>query len=153
MLYFTRAKTLAILLACALGILLSLPNLAPRPKFLPAFVPWTQVHLGLDLRGGSYLLLQIDFGAVVQQDLNTLLDETRQAMHGAGLGYTGLHADPANTQVVLHLLSPADIPAAQAALSKLVTYGANNSGPNTALNIGSDGNVSIGIPPQGCRRG
>jgi protein-export membrane protein SecD len=148
MLYFTRAKTLAILLACGLGILISLPNLAPRPKSLPAFIPWTQVHLGLDLRGGSYLLLQIDFGAVVRQDLNTLVDETRQAMRGAGLGYTGLHADPAQTEVELHLLSTADIPAAQAALSKLVTYGPNNSGPSTALNIASDGSVTIGIPPQ-----
>ena len=91
----------ASLLICALGFLLSLPNLAPRPKFLPSFVPWTQVHLGLDLRGGSYLLLQLDFNAVVQkQDLNTLVDETRQAMRGADLGYTGLHADPAKTQVV-----------------------------------------------------
>ena len=148
MLYFTRAKTTAILLACALGILLSLPNLAPRPKFLPAFVPWTQVHLGLDLRGGSYLLLQIDFNAVVTQDLNTLVDETRQTMRGAGLGYIGLHADPAQTQVALHLLNPSDIPAAQAALSKLITFGPNNSGPNLALNITPDGSVTLTIPQQ-----
>jgi len=64
MLYFTRAKTLGIVLLCALGILLSLPNLAPRPKFLPNFLPWTQVHLGLDLKGGSYLLLQLDFSCM-----------------------------------------------------------------------------------------
>jgi preprotein translocase subunit SecD/SecD/SecF fusion protein len=146
MLYFTRARTLGILLICALGFLLSLPNLAPRPKFLPGFVPWTQVHLGLDLRGGSYLLLQLDFNSVVQQDLNTLVDETRQAMHGAGLGYTGLHADAANTRVVLQLLSPADAPAAQAALNKLITYGPGNSGPSAAINIAANGSVSITIP-------
>jgi protein-export membrane protein SecD len=145
-LYFTRARTNAILLLCALGILLSLPNLAPRPKFLPSFVPWTQVHLGLDLRGGSYLLLQIDFNAVVTQDLNSLVDEARQAMRGAGLGYTGLHAEPANHQVVLHLLSPSDAPAAQAALAKLITVGTGNAGPNIALNITSDGSVSLSIP-------
>jgi protein-export membrane protein SecD len=146
MLYFTRARTLGIMAICALGILLSLPNLSARPKFLPSFIPWTQVHLGLDLRGGSYLLLQLDFNAVVQQDLNTLVDETRQAMRGAGLGYTGLHADPANDRVVLQLLSPSDAPAAQAALAKLITYGTGNAGPNAAVNISAAGSVSVTIP-------
>jgi preprotein translocase subunit SecD/SecD/SecF fusion protein len=148
MLYFTRAKTTAILLACALAILFSLPNLTPRPKFLPAFIPWTQVHLGLDLRGGSYLLLQIDFDAVKKQDLATLVDQTRQAMRGATLGYTGLHADPANNQVVLNLLSPSDAPAAQAALSKLITIGQGNAGPSLALNITAGGSVTLSIPQQ-----
>jgi preprotein translocase subunit SecD/SecD/SecF fusion protein len=146
MLYFTRARTFGILLVCAIAVVLSLPNLAPRPKFLPSFVPWTQVHLGLDLRGGSYLLLQLDFNAVVQQDLNTLVDETREAMRGAGLGYTGLHADPTNHRVVLQLLSPADAPAAQAALAKLITYGTGNAGPSVAIGIGADGSVSVTIP-------
>ena len=40
MLYFTRAKTLGIAALCARGILLSLPNLAPRPGFWPGFLPW-----------------------------------------------------------------------------------------------------------------
>ncbi len=148
MLYFTRARTIGIMLLCALGILLSLPNLAARPKFLPSFVPWTQVHLGLDLRGGSYLLLQLDFNAVVKQDLNSLVDQTRQAMRGASLGYTGLHADTANNSVVLQLLSPADAPAAQTALAKLISYGTGNAGPSVAINIAQSGSVAISIPQQ-----
>src|SRR3978361_1979814 len=117
MLYFTRAKTLGIVLLCALGVLLSLPNLAARPSFLPSFIPWTQVHLGLDLRGGSYLLLQLDFNAVEKQDLNSIIDQTRQAMRGASLGYTGLHADIVNHQVTLHLLNASELPAAHAPLN------------------------------------
>ncbi len=149
MLYFTRAKTLSILLACALGLLLCLPNLAPRPKFLPAFLPWTQVHLGLDLKGGSYLLLQIDFNAVLTQDLNTLVDETRQAMRNAELGYLYLHADPAHDRVSLRLLNTGDIAAAEAALSKLIVYnGGNGAGPNLNLDIASDGSVYLTIPPR-----
>jgi len=148
MLYFTRAKTLGIAALCALGILLSLPNLAPRPAFWPGFLPWNQVHLGLDLRGGSYLLLQIDFSAVEKQDLASLLDQTRQAMRAATLGYTGLHADPDQNAVSLHLLSPADGPAAQAALQKLITYGQGNAGPNLALSVAPDGTVTFTIPQQ-----
>jgi preprotein translocase subunit SecD/SecD/SecF fusion protein len=145
MLYFTRAKTLMIAAVCALGVLLSLPNLAPKPAFLPGFFPWNQVHLGLDLRGGSYLLLQIDVSAVEKQDLASLVDETRQTMRKAGLGYVGLHADAANDQVVLHLLNTSDVPAAQAALAKLVTFGTNNV-QNLTVTVGPDGAVALAIP-------
>jgi protein-export membrane protein SecD len=146
MLYFSSAKTLGIALLCALGVLLSLPNLAPRPAFLPSFIPWTQVHLGLDLRGGSYLLLQLDFPAVEKQDLNSLVDQTRQAMRTAMLGYTDLHANPDTNQVTLHLLNAADAPAAQTALNKLVTYAPNAAGPNLTVNTAPDGTVTLAIP-------
>jgi preprotein translocase subunit SecD/SecD/SecF fusion protein len=146
LLYFTRAKTFGIALLCALGIILSLPNLAPRPAFLPDFIPWNQVHLGLDLRGGSYLLLQLDFGAVETQDLNNLLDEARQAMRGANLGYLNLRADPSLNRVTLHLLNAGDVPAAQAALGKLVTYAPNAGGPNLDVDVSGDGSVALTIP-------
>ena len=146
MLYFTRAKTYGILLLCALGLLLSLPNSSPRPSFLPSFIPWNQVHLGLDLRGGSYLLLQIDFSAVEKQDLNALVDEVRQSMRGAGLFYTGLHADPANNQVVLNLLNQSDWPAAQTALDKLISFAPGAAAPNVTVGQTPSGAVAVAIP-------
>jgi protein-export membrane protein SecD len=147
-LYFSRAKTLGIFLLCALGVLLSLPNLAPRPAFLPGFVPWNQVHLGLDLRGGSYLLLQLDFSAVEKQDVNALVDQVRQTMRTANLGYTGLHADVANNQVVVHLLNAADSPAARTALNQLVTYAPGASTPNVAISDAGNGTIDVSIPHQ-----
>lgn len=146
MLYFSRAKTFGILLLCGLGILLSLPNLSARPSFWPGFLPWSQVHMGLDLRGGSYLLLQIDTSAIVKQDLNALVDETRQTLRNAQLGYTGLHADLANNQVVLHPLegqSQQDM----TALQKLISYAPGSSTPSVALSTLPDGSISIAIPP------
>jgi len=145
-LYFTRAKSLGILAICALGLLLSLPNLGARPGFLPSFIPWTQVHLGLDLRGGSYLLLQVDLAAVEKQDLNALVDQARQAMRTAGLGYTGLQADIPNNRVLVHLLNASDAPAATAALSKLVEYAPGASGPNLDVGNGPDGSIALTIP-------
>jgi preprotein translocase subunit SecD/SecD/SecF fusion protein len=146
MLYFTRAKTLAIAGLCALGILFSLPNLAPKPAFLPAVFPWNQVHLGLDLRGGSYLLLQIDFSAVEKQDLASLVDQVRQSMRTATLGYVGLHADDTANQVTLHLLNPSDIQAAQTALSKLISYPDGGATPNLTLAISPAGDVTLATP-------
>ncbi len=145
MLYFTRAKTYGILLLCLLGLLLGLPNLGARPGFLPAFLPWSQVHLGLDLRGGSYLLLQLDFAAVEKQDLATIMDQARQAMRAADLGYTGLAADTTDNDVQLHLLTPGEQPAAMAALQKLITYTENNT-PALAIDNGPDNSLILSIP-------
>ncbi len=146
MLYFSRAKTFGIMLLCGLGILLSLPNLGARPSFLPSFVPWNQVHLGLDLSGGSYLLLQLDFQAVETQDVNSLVDQIRQTMRTANLGYTGLHPDMANHQVVVSLLNASDAPAAKAALAKLITYGTDGVTPSVAISSAGDGSIDVSIP-------
>jgi preprotein translocase subunit SecD/SecD/SecF fusion protein len=138
-LYFSRAKTFGILLLCGLGILLSLPNLSARPSFWPGFLPWNQVHMGLDL------LLQIDTSAIVKQDLNALVDETRQTLRNAGLGYTGLHADLAGNQVVLHPLEGQG-PQAMTALQKLISYTPGSSSPSVALSQAADGSIAIAIP-------
>ncbi len=82
MLYFSKLKTMLILGACALGVLLSLPNLLPAPA---DWVPWRGIHLGLDLRGGSYLLMEVDMGAVIKERLEGLADSTRRSLERAGV--------------------------------------------------------------------
>ncbi len=145
MLYFSRAKIFGILLLCGLGVLLSLPNLWSRPAFWPGILPWTQVHLGLDLRGGSYLLLQIDTDAIKKQDLNTLLDQTRQTLRAAKLGYTDLHVDLPNHQVLLHPLSDQG-DAAMKALQKLISYAPGANSPSVAVSQTTAGAIAITIP-------
>ncbi|MCJ9672399.1 hypothetical protein, partial [Neorhizobium sp. SHOUNA12B] len=45
-----------------LGILVALPNVIPQSTLgrLPAWLPHNRVSLGLDLRGGSHLVLEVD---------------------------------------------------------------------------------------------
>ncbi len=145
MLYFTRAKTLGILFLCLLGALLCLPNLGARPAALPSFVPCNQVHLGLDLKGGSYLLLQIDTAAIQKQDINSLVDQTRQTLVNAKLGYTGLHGDAAANQVQFHAL-PGQEQADMAALRPLITYAPNSASPSVTLSLTPDGTITIAVP-------
>jgi protein-export membrane protein SecD len=113
MLYFGRLKTLAILGACLLGVLFCLPNVIPAPA---AWLPWQRVHLGLDLRGGSYLLMQVDMDTVVKERLDAMVDSARQALRRDQIGYTGLAAQPGQKRVVLRLRDPAQQGAAIAAL-------------------------------------
>ncbi len=95
MLYFANWKILVIVGACVLGVLFSLPNLfAPAQlAWLPKAIPHKQVALGLDLRGGSYLLLEVDVAAAQRDRLNTIIDNVRNALRDAKIGYTGLNVE------------------------------------------------------------
>jgi protein-export membrane protein SecD len=115
MLYFGRVKTALIFGVCVLGALLCLPNLLPRPA---SWMPWRQVHLGLDLRGGSYLLLQVDMAAVRKERLDAMLDNARQALAGK---YRSLAEPPGENRLTVALRDPAQAPAALASLRTLST--------------------------------
>ncbi len=91
MMYFSRLRTGLILAVCILGVLLCVPNFLTRPA---DGLPWRTIHLGLDLRGGSYLLMQVDLGAVTRSRLETLGDAIRHTLISAGLGYRDVAADP-----------------------------------------------------------
>jgi preprotein translocase subunit SecD len=95
MLYFQTWKLVLILGTCLLGVLFALPN-AFSPETLarwPSFVPKKQVSLGLDLRGGSHLLLEVDMATVEKERLASLADEIRTQLTAAKIGYTDLRAD------------------------------------------------------------
>jgi protein-export membrane protein SecD len=116
MMYFGRGKTLSILAVCLLGALLCLPNLIAAPA---AWLPWHQIHLGLDLRGGSYLLMQVDMSAVEHERLDALADDARGALLKQHLYYQNLAAEPSNNRVFLHVRNPAQQDAAIAALKSI----------------------------------
>src|SRR5712691_4532845 len=129
MLYFANWKILVICGVCALGVLLSLPNLFTPAQlaFLPKEIPHKQVALGLDLRGGSYLLLEVDVAAAQRDHLNTIVDSVRNALRDAKIGYTGL--DVEGDAIVFTVRDRID--EARQALAKIE--------PDLAVEIGGDG--------------
>ena len=46
--------------------------------------------LGLDLQGGSYLLLEVDSNYVKKKKLEQIRDDSRRVLRDAKIGYTGL---------------------------------------------------------------
>src|SRR5690348_10942007 len=119
MLYFANWKVLLICIVCAAGVLFSLPNLFPASRLegLPSYVPHKQVSLGLDLRGGSYLLLEVDVAAAQRERLNTLIDNVRNALLGAKIGYTGLNVE--GDAITFSIRDADRIEDARAALGKI----------------------------------
>src|SRR5215467_12236150 len=107
MLYFQPWKVLSILIICLLGVILSVPNLfnAGTLEGLPSWVPHKQISLGLDLRGGSHLLYEVDMNSVIRERLNAAVDSARTELRNAKIGYTGLSAQD-NNQVVFTITDP-----------------------------------------------
>ncbi len=91
MLYFTRWKMAAILCTVFAVCLFAVPNFLPT-KMVNSWPAWAQRHvvLGLDLQGGSHILLEVDSKAVRKEMLETLRDDVRRVLREARIGYTGL---------------------------------------------------------------
>ena len=90
MLYFSRWKALAIILTTLVVCLFAVPNFFPEAK-VKTWPVWAQRHivLGLDLQGGSYLLLEVDSNYVKKEKLDQVRDEVRRVLRDAKIGYTG----------------------------------------------------------------
>ncbi|CCG41980.1 protein translocase subunit SecD [Magnetospirillum molischianum] len=91
MLYFSKVKTTLIWAICALGVLMSIPNFV-KPEAMPSWLPLPRTHLGLDLQGGAYLLLEVDSASVTKERLDGTVDGVRSALREAGIGYRNLGA-------------------------------------------------------------
>jgi SecD/SecF fusion protein len=98
---WSRILTGLIVLA---GILLALPNALPDSVLsrLPSFVPKDTVTLGLDLQGGSYLLLEVEMDQVFKGRVEQLAGDIRGSLRKAHIGYTDLNA--AGDSVSVHIL-------------------------------------------------
>ena len=92
MLYFTRWKALAIILTALVVCLCAVPNFFPEAR-VKTWPLWAQRHLvlGLDLQGGSYLLLEVDSNYIKKEKLDQVRDDVRRVLREAKIGYTGLN--------------------------------------------------------------
>ncbi len=91
------------------------PNFLPE-KTLRSLPKWAQRHivLGLDLQGGSHILLEVDINDVRKQKAETLRDDVRNSLRNARVGYTGLTIRDLSVEV--RIREESDF---QAALTKL----------------------------------
>ena len=90
MLQFPKWKVAMVLLACLAGIIWAAPNLLPR-ETADRMPSWLQpVSLGLDLQGGSYLLLEVDTRYVVREQLSSLVESARAELRKERIKYAEL---------------------------------------------------------------
>jgi len=90
MLEFPRWKIILISLVLVASVIFALPSLFSEAQVAkwPSWAPQARLNLGLDLQGGSHLLLEVDTQAVVRQRVESLEDtirgEVREAKDAKG---------------------------------------------------------------------
>ncbi len=136
MLYFSRLKIMLIVAACLIGALACVPNLGAAPV---SWIPWRKVNLGLDLKGGSYLLMQVDMSAVVKERLEGLLDTVRHDLIRANIGYHNLAVQPAKDRVAFRLRDPSQQAQATTVLREAIASSSAGGRPDVDITTAPNG--------------
>ncbi len=140
---FSNTRKIAVLAACALGIVFCVPNVVKDD--LKAKLPsWLQstVSLGLDLRGGSHLQLEVDLKAVNAEFLSTLLSDVRTSLRKEHIKYkTPPHVEDRDNNPKL-LFTITDLSQSNKALDLI-----KKIDPSLSTQISPEGQVTITINP------
>ncbi|HVY51020.1 MAG TPA: protein translocase subunit SecD [Devosia sp.] len=154
MLQFSPLRTAIILVVAVLGIAFALPNFFSKDQTAtwPGWVPHNGMTLGLDLQGGSYLLLQVNQQSVIDERLKALRRDARQLLAGEnGIGNIITTTDKGLT---VELTDPSQKAKAQQVLQKLQTgNGVLGMGGTQELEFGetADGKLTIALSEAGLK--
>ena len=142
MLYFARWKAVAILLTALVVCALAVPNFI-SPDTVKKWPGWAQryVVLGLDLQGGSHILLEVDVNDVRAKQLIALRDDARKNLRDAKIVWATAPTIRGKS-VEVRLREGQDV---QAALSKLREL----SQPITNNLVGVTGDRTVDITDAG----
>ena len=136
MIHLSRWKVILLALSFAFGLLFAYPNLlsAEQKAALPGWLPKSGVNLGLDLQGGSYLLLEVDVPAMREKRLTNLGEDARTVLGEAGIDISGIEREGAG--VVVTLADPAATDRALEAMRGLVSGGGGTVADRTVQRQG-----------------
>lgn len=146
-----------ILFVAIAGILFAAPNFLPQQMrdSLPGWLPKPGLVLGLDLQGGSHLLLEVDRAGIVAQRLSDVRRDARNVLANQnGIGNI-ITTDEANNSIYIELTDPAQKEQAMTALQ-----GIQNTISNSLFSAGvgvnelafserPDGRIAITLTPEG----
>ena len=117
MMTLSRWKFIVVAASIIFGLLFAIPNVLPASvrDAMPPFLPHKTLNLGLDLQGGSYLLLEVDTAGLLKEkvanlgdDVKKLLNEERIPIAGVSLQRQGVRLqliNPGDSERVFKLLS------------------------------------------------
>src|SRR5919199_4574677 len=95
MLRFSRSKIIGTVAVILAGLLLAVPSLMTREqrealqRHLPSWVPLHAIVLGLDLQGGSHVLLEVEMADLLRTQTIQLRDDVRRVLRETGVGLEG----------------------------------------------------------------
>jgi preprotein translocase subunit SecD len=111
MLRFSKSKIFATLAIIIIGLVLAVPSMMSReqrdaylaavPSWVPSWlVPSRAIVLGLDLQGGSHVLLEVDSQDLLRTQLATLRDDVRRILRDTRVSsQNGIQLTPRGVQI------------------------------------------------------
>ena len=153
MLQFSWFRTAIIALVAFIAVLFTIPNFLPGdPNTWPAGIPHQRMVLGLDLQGGSHLLLQVNREGIVSERIKDLRRDARSVL--ANQNGIGNLITTGRDSITVELTDPSQHDAAMAALQTL-----QNNISNTLFAIGGvpelsfadsgPGRITVALTEQG----
>ncbi len=115
MIIFEKWKIFLIAAVCLMGAVFASPNLFDEDI---GFLPESRINLGLDLQGGSYLLLQVDTDVVIRERLEDIAETIRLEMRESRIGIRDLRAS--DTDVSFRIRDAEDAERARELLGTIV---------------------------------
>ncbi len=93
--YFSKLNSLLIFFVSLIAILYSLPNLVTKFNFnqISTYLPGKTVNLGLDLKGGSYILLKAEMETSEIEFIDNTANSIRNDLRKNKIRYKGLNSN------------------------------------------------------------
>lgn len=114
------------------GLITAVPNLFTPAQLAswPSFMPTRQLSLGLDLRGGSHLVLEIESAAMIEERLDVARKDVTDSLRDAGIQAQAIRRS--DKAILITLEDQTDRNAAQQALSDLIERRVETPGNRSA---------------------
>jgi SecD/SecF fusion protein len=142
MLHFSRWKIVLVWLIVLAAAVVAAPNFVPDAS-LPSWLPHKRVALGLDLQGGSHIVLKLERSDLVRERLESTVASVRGKLREAGIRYTGLAGTDQTIQV--RITDPNQVDHAIAVLTPLTHPAAGVTDPDVTLSKANDGQLTLQI--------
>jgi SecD/SecF fusion protein len=151
---FTPIRTAIILIVALAAILFTVPSFLPKAVYdaWPSFLPKNTLVLGLDLRGGSHLLLQVNREDIVTERIKGLRRDARAALvNENGIGNI-ITTGP--DSITIELTDPTQLAKANEVVQKLQNNVTNSmftvgGVPELAFSQTADGKIVVSLTPEG----
>ena len=147
MMNLSRWKVALVVLAAVLGLLFTLPNLVPASA-LPSFMPKQALNLGLDLQGGSSLLLEVDTNALMAERLTNMVEDVRTQLHNENIAFTDLNQ--AAGAITVRITDPGQLPQAQNVLRRTLAtpLAGAPGGTEVTITLQPDQRIRLAFVPE-----
>jgi SecD/SecF fusion protein len=145
MLALSRWKVILVLASLLFGLAFTLPNLV-APGVLPSWAPQQRLNLGLDLQGGSYLLLEVNTNALNTERLTNLTEDIRTRLRADQIEFSGLAVHGGVIDV--HINDPAKLQPAFTLLNNNLGEALITGGRNITVRTKAGNIIEVAFVPQ-----